>query len=51
MNIFKGGAIQCYFIGIIGAGIDVTRDIELELQLQHADRLATVRQLAAGLAH
>ena len=36
---------------ILGVGIDVTRHIELEQQLQHADRLATVGQLAAGIAH
>ena len=37
--------------GILGVGIDVTRHIELEQQLHHADRLATVGQLAAGVAH
>ena len=37
--------------GILGVGIDVTKHIELEQQLQHADRLATVGQLAAGVAH
>jgi signal transduction histidine kinase len=36
---------------LLGAGIDVTRHIELKQQLQHADRLATVGQLAAGIAH
>lgn len=36
---------------ILGAGIDVTRHIELKQQLLHADRLATVGQLAAGIAH
>jgi len=37
--------------GILGAGTDVTKHIELEQQLFHADRLATVGQLAAGIAH
>jgi signal transduction histidine kinase len=37
--------------GILGVGIDVTRHVELEQQLQHADRLAKVGQLAAGVAH
>ncbi len=37
--------------GILGVGIDVTKHIELEIQLQHADRLSTVGQLAAGIAH
>ncbi len=37
--------------GILGVGIDVTKHIELEQQLLHADRLATVGQLAAGIAH
>ncbi|MCP4719405.1 MAG: PAS domain S-box protein [Desulfobacteraceae bacterium] len=37
--------------GILGAGIDVTKHIELEQQLLHADRLAKVGQLAAGIAH
>lgn len=36
---------------LLGAGIDVTRHVELKQQLQHADRLATVGQLAAGIAH
>jgi len=36
---------------ILGVGIDVTRHIELEQQLQHADRLATIGQVAAGIAH
>ena len=36
---------------LLGAGIDVTQHIELKQQLQHADRLATVGQLAAGIAH
>lgn len=36
---------------LFGAGIDVTRHVELKQQLQHADRLATVGQLAAGIAH
>lgn len=39
------------FSGILGAGIDVTQHIELKQQLHHADRLATVGQLAAGIAH
>lgn len=37
--------------GILGAGIDVTSHVELKQQLLHADRLATVGQLAAGIAH
>ncbi len=37
--------------GILGVGIDVTRHVELEQQLQHADRLAKVGTLAAGVAH
>ncbi|MCP3942453.1 MAG: hypothetical protein GY710_13325 [Desulfobacteraceae bacterium] len=49
--------------GILGAGQDVSRHVlnekkedndrhlELERQLHHSDRLATVGQLAAGIAH
>ncbi len=37
--------------GLLGAGTEVTKHIELEQQLLHADRLATVGQLAAGIAH
>ena len=36
---------------ILGTGIDVTRHMELKQQLHHVDRLATVGQLAAGIAH
>ena len=36
---------------ILAVGTDITRHMELEQQLQHADRLATVGQLAAGVAH
>ncbi len=37
--------------GILGVGIDVTKHIELEQQLQNADRLATIGQLAARRYH
>ncbi|MCG8614716.1 MAG: ATP-binding protein [Desulfobacterales bacterium] len=36
---------------VLGSGIDVTDYIELKQQLHHVDRLATVGQLAAGIAH
>lgn len=36
---------------VLGAGIDVTKHIHLKQQLHHAERLATVGQLAAGIAH
>ena len=36
---------------VLAAGIDVSSNVALEQQLHHADRLATVGQLAAGLAH
>lgn len=37
--------------GILGVGTDVTRHMELERQLHHADRLAKIGQLSAGVAH
>lgn len=45
-----GGAVQEQ-PGIFGAGIDVTKHVELKQQLEHTNRLATVGQLAAGIAH
>jgi signal transduction histidine kinase len=36
---------------ILCAGIEVTRHVQLKQQLHHAERLATVGQLAAGIAH
>ncbi len=50
-NFIKVEASVDTTAGILAVGTDMTRHIELEQQLQHADRLATVGQLAAGVAH
>jgi signal transduction histidine kinase len=50
-SLIKGADSDQTAFDILGAGIDVTEHIELKQQLQHADRLATVGQLAAGIAH
>ncbi|MCG8688228.1 MAG: ATP-binding protein [Desulfobacterales bacterium] len=50
-NFIKIAASDTTSAAILAIGTDMTKHMELEQQLQHADRLATVGQLAAGIAH
>jgi two-component system, NtrC family, sensor kinase len=43
-----GGALTR---GVIGVGADITHASELERQLAHANRMESIGQLAAGIAH